>query len=115
MYAYLIRRIFLIIPTILGIMIINFAIVQFVPGGPVEQMIAQLTGQGIEVTAKVGGAAGKEIRTDNAGASASIKNSGLSSRYRGAQGLPPELISDIEKQFGLDKPALERFIFMIGN
>jgi microcin C transport system permease protein len=115
LYAYLLRRLFLIIPTLIGIMIINFAVVQFVPGGPVEQMIAQLTGSAVDATARVGGEAGSEV-----GASAEKRpqaggDGGLSSRYRGAQGLPPELIEDIERQFGLDKPALERFLYMMGN
>jgi len=114
MYAYIIRRLFLIIPTLLGIMIINFAVVQFVPGGPVEQMIAQLTGEAVDVTARVGGEAGSEA---NAGlkATATGKQAGVSSRYRGAQGLPPGLIKHIERQFGLDKPVHERFLLMMGN
>ena len=114
MYAYIIRRLLLIIPTLLGIMVINFAVVQVLPGGPVEQMIAQLTGEAIDVTARVGGEAGSEVnagkRTQTTG-----KQAGAPSRYRGAQGLPPELIKDIEHQFGLDKPAHERFALMIGN
>ena len=114
MYAYLIRRILLIFPTLLGIMIINFAAVQILPGGPVEQAIAQLTGEAIDVTARVGGEAGSEI---NAGRRTETTNNqtSASNRYRGAQGLPPELIKDIEKQFGLDKPAFERFLLMIKN
>ena len=115
MYAYVIRRIFLIIPTLLGIMIINFAVVQFVPGGPVEQMIAQITGEGVDVTAKIGGEAGRETGAGAPQTTSLGDGSGLSNRYRGAQGLPPELIAQIEQQFGLDKPAFERFIFMMGN
>ncbi|MCH7936286.1 MAG: microcin C ABC transporter permease YejB [Proteobacteria bacterium] len=114
MYAYIIRRLLLIIPTLLGIMVINFAVVQVLPGGPVEQIIAQLTGEAIDVTARVGGEAGSEVnagkRTQTTG-----KQAGVPSRYRGAQGLPPELIKDIERQFGLDKPAHERFALMISS
>ena len=114
MYAYIVRRLLLIIPTLFGIMVINFAVVQVLPGGPVEQMIAQLTGEAIDVTARVGGEAGSEVaagkRTQVTG-----KQAGTPSRYRGAQGLPPELIKDIERQFGLDKPAHERFALMISS
>jgi microcin C transport system permease protein len=114
MYAYLVRRLLLIIPTLLGIMIINFAVVQILPGGPVEQAIAQLTGEAVDVTARVGGEAGSEI---NAGrrTEATGKQTNDPSRYRGAQGLPPELIKEIEIQFGLDKPAFERFLLMMSN
>ena len=115
MYAYILRRLFLIIPTMLGIMIINFAVVQFVPGGPVEQMIAQLTGDAVDATARVGGDAGSEVGAGGPKKPQAGKDAGLSSRYRGAQGLPPELIKDIERQFGLDKPAYERFLYMMGN
>ena len=115
MYAYILRRLFLIIPTLIGIMIINFAVVQFVRGGPVEQMIAQLTGSAVDVTARVGGDAGSEVGAGAAKRPQAGSDAGLSSRYRGAQGLPPELIEDIERQFGLDKPAYERFIYMMGN
>jgi microcin C transport system permease protein len=95
-------------------MIINFAVVQILPGGPVEQAIAQLTGEAVDVTARVGGEAGSEI---NAGrrTEATGKQTNDPSRYRGAQGLPPELIKEIEIQFGLDKPAFERFLLMMSN
>ena len=114
MYAYIVRRLLLIVPTLLGIMVINFAVVQVLPGGPVEQWIAQLTGEAVDVTARVGGEAGSEV---NAGKRTQVtgKQAGAPSRYRGAQGLPPDLIKDIERQFGLDKPAFERFTLMIGN
>jgi len=115
MYAYILRRLLLIIPTLLGIMIINFVIVQFVPGGPVEQAIAQLTGEAVEATARVGGEAGSEITTGPDQTGRQAVGGGTTSRYRGAQGLPPELIADIERQFGLDKPAHERFVHMMGN
>ena len=63
MYSYIIRRLLLIIPTLLGIMVINFMVIQFVPGGPVEQMIAQITGEGVDATARVGGQAGAETQS----------------------------------------------------
>ena len=114
MYAYIVRRLLLIIPTLFGIMVINFAVVQVLPGGPVEQMIAQLTGEAIDVTARVGGEAGSEVAAGKR-TQATGKQAGAPSRYRGAQGLPPELIKDIERQFGLDKPAHERFALMISS
>jgi microcin C transport system permease protein len=114
MYAYILRRLMLIVPTLLGIMIINFAVVQFVPGGPVEQMIAKLTGDAVSATARVGGDAGSETMSSRPQQSQG-EQSGGKSRYRGAQGLPPDLIKQIEKQFGLDKPAHERFWLMMKN
>mgnify|MGYP001234194945 CR=1 FL=1 len=115
MYAYVFRRLILIIPTLLGIMLINFAIVQFVPGGPVEQMISQITGENISVTARVGGDAGQEAAGGSIQKRMPSNNVGLNQRYRGAQGLPAELIADIERQFGMDKPPFERFFLMIRN
>ena len=116
MYSYIIRRLLLIIPTLLGIMVINFMVIQFVPGGPVEQMIAQITGEGVDATARVGGQAGAETQSSTESKTAAGKSvDGGTSRYRGAQGLPQELIKQIEKQFGLDKPLHERFFLMMGN
>ena len=114
MYNYILRRLLLIIPTLFGIMIINFAVVQVLPGGPVEQAVAQLTGEAVDVTARVGGEAGGEA-TAGRKVQAAGKQAGAPSRYRGAQGLPPELIKSIEKQFGLDKPAHERFVLMMSS
>ncbi|PDH38810.1 MAG: microcin ABC transporter permease [OM182 bacterium MED-G24] len=108
MSAYLARRLLLVVPTLFGIMIINFIVVQFVPGGPVEQMIATLSGEAVSATARIDGDAGSEV-------SSSPSPSDTSSRYRGAQGLPLDLIEDLERQFGLDKPAHERFLLMMGN
>ncbi|KAA0699121.1 microcin C ABC transporter permease YejB [Neorhizobium sp. P12A] len=107
MGAYIIRRILLMIPTIVGIMAISFAIVQFAPGGPVEQVIAQLTGQGDSASDRLSGAGGDLANQQ------SFDDSG--SRYRGAQGLDPELIAKLEKQFGFDKPPLTRFGEMMWN
>jgi microcin C transport system permease protein len=114
MAAYILRRLLLIIPTLLGIMIINFAIVQVAPGGPVEQMIAQITGADAGATARLGGGAGGDMGT--AGRQAELGGQGAGGaevKYRGAQGLDPALIARIEKQFGFDKPAHERFFIMV--
>ncbi|NQV82876.1 MAG: microcin C ABC transporter permease YejB [Rhodospirillales bacterium] len=115
MYAYIIRRLLLIVPTLLGIMVINFAVVQVLPGGPVEQAIAQLTGEAVDVTARVGGQAGSEVNAGSKVQAAGKQTTGPGGRYRGAQGLPPELVKSIETQFGLDKPAFERFQLMINS
>ncbi|MCZ3380271.1 microcin C ABC transporter permease YejB [Rhizobium sp. AG207R] len=106
MGAYILRRLLLMIPTIVGIMAISFTIVQFAPGGPVEQVIAQLTGQGDNANGRLSGG------TDTL-AQQSLDDS--SSKYRGAQGLDPELIAKLDKQFGFDKPPLERFGQMMWN
>ena len=109
MGAYLIRRILLIFPTLFGIMLINFAIIQIVPGGPVEQMIAQMTGTAVESTARFSGGGEGEL---NSSFDASSFDDG-DSRYRGAQGLDPDIIKEIEVMYGMDKPAHERFFKML--
>ena len=103
MGAYIARRLLLIIPTLLGVMLINFFLVQFVPGGPIEQVIARMEGQGNVFGAFDGG--GADV---NAGA---MENE----RYVGARGLPPEFIEELEREFGFDKPPLERFLHMMWN
>ncbi|MBB6308408.1 microcin C ABC transporter permease YejB [Xanthobacter tagetidis] len=111
MLAYIIRRIALMVPTILGIMLVSFVVVQFAPGGPVERVIAQLTGDDVSATQRVSGGGGDFAgRTAAPGAGAS---DALSSKYRGAQGLDPAFIKELEAQFGFDKPAHERFLKMI--
>jgi len=97
------------VPTILGIMLISFAVIQFAPGGPVEQVIAQLTGQGGSATDRISGGGGDLGQQNNAIGGENT------SKYRGAQGLDPEFIKKLEKQFGFDKPAYERFGLMIWN
>src|SRR5687767_5518559 len=110
MLAYIIRRLLLIIPTLFGIMVINFVIVQFAPGGPVEQMIAQIQGTATDATSRISGGGGDFNRaTDNS----QLGGSAAASKYRGAQGLDPKFIAEIEKQFGFDKPPIERFWLMI--
>ncbi len=113
MASYIIRRLLLIIPTLVGIMVLNFVIVQAAPGGPVEQMIAKLQGHDFGATARIGGtAAGDSAKSDSGTSSTSTTST---SKYRGAQGLDPELIAEIEKLYGFDKPAHERFLQMMGQ
>ena len=113
MAAYILRRLLLIIPTLLGIMLLNFAIVQVAPGGPVEQMIAQITGTDAGATARLGGGTGGDMAGGGVQADLGLTGTEGSSKYRGAQGLDPALIARIEKQFGFDKPAYERFWVMV--
>ncbi|MGQ9366741.1 microcin C ABC transporter permease YejB [Azospirillum sp. ST 5-10] len=113
MLAYIIRRLLLIIPTLFGIMVINFLIVQIAPGGPIEQIIARMQGTAVEATARIGGTGGGDSA---AGAGAGAQGGGeATSRYRGAQGLDPEFIKQLEREFGFDKPLHERFLHMMGN
>jgi microcin C transport system permease protein len=107
MFAYIARRVLLMIPTVFGILLISFVIVQFAPGGPVERILAQLQGVDAGATSHFGG--GGDL---GAGASG---GGDFSAKYRGAQGLDPKFIAELEKQFGFDKPAYERFFLMIGN
>jgi microcin C transport system permease protein len=109
MLAYIVRRIALMVPTVIGIMLVSFAVVQFAPGGPVERVIAELTGQGTSATARISGGGG-----DFGGMQQSAPGGDpVSSKYRGAQGLDPAFIKDLEKQFGFDRPAHERFLKMM--
>jgi microcin C transport system permease protein len=113
MLAYLVRRLLLILPTLLGIMVVNFVVVQAAPGGPVELMIARLKGHAVDPTARLGGPAGGETaggaaRPGDQGAGADV-----TARYRGARGLDPELIRQLERQYGFDRPAPERLLRMI--
>ena len=113
MFAYIIRRLLLIIPTLFAIMVLNFLIIQIAPGGPVEQAIAQLTGTAVDATARVSGAAGGEVGGGQADALAASGDS--TGKYRGARGLDPDLIADLERLYGFDKPLHERFLMMIGQ
>ena len=101
------------IPTLFGIMLVTFVIAQFAPGGPVEKVIAQLTGTDVSATARITGGGGdlgnQGMSTPGAGVDA------VTSKYRGAQGLDPEFIKQLEKQFGFDKPAYQRFFIMLWN
>jgi microcin C transport system permease protein len=114
MAAYLLKRLLLIIPTLFGIMLISFIIVQFAPGGPVERIIAQLTGHESSIVSRIGGGGGDAL--SGAGAQSQMGQGAadaVTSKYRGAQGLDPEFIKSLEKQFGFDKPAYERFFIMM--
>lgn len=98
MAAYLLRRLLLLVPTLLGIVAINFAVVQLAPGGPVEQVLAELKGRGADATARMTGPS---------------SDAGSGTGYRGARGLDPKLVEDLRRQFGFDKPAGERFLLML--
>lgn len=111
MLAYLFRRLLLIIPTLFGIMVINFIIIQSAPGGPVEQMIAKIRGSQVDATARITGAGMETSSVFEGFGEANM----YESKYRGAQGLDPEFIAKLEKMFGFDKPPLERFLLMMKN
>src|SRR5262245_20378376 len=112
MLAYIVRRLLLIVPTLLGIMVINFVIIQAAPGGPVEQLIAQIQGTAVSSTVRITGGGGEVSGTQSQQQST---GGGQSSTYRGARGLDPKLIKDIERQFGFDKPMYLRFLQMMRN
>ena len=101
MGAYILRRLLLVIPTLFGIMVINFALIQFVPGGPIEQVLAQMEGRGDVFQSISGGGGDAEVAAE------------MESTYVGARGLPPEFIAQLEREFGFDKPPLERFLNMM--
>lgn len=107
MTAYIIRRLLLIVPTLFVIMLINFVVLQFLPGGPVEQVIAQITQTGPGIT--------ERITQGQSGEVALPVGDGDQSAYRGAQGLDDEFIAELERQFGFDRPLHERFFLMVGN
>lgn len=115
MWHYILRRLLLIVPTLFGIMLVNFLVIQAAPGGPVEKMVAELRGHGAQATARFGaslsdaGGAGMSTGGMTAGGAA------LPSDYQAAQGLPPELIEDIKKLYGFDKPPAQRFWHMLGQ
>ncbi|MBL4803356.1 MAG: microcin C ABC transporter permease YejB [Alphaproteobacteria bacterium] len=111
MATYILKRLLLMLPTLFGILLISFVIIQFVPGGPVERMIAELQGHGVEATARFGGSGAG----DSIGASSQSASGGNNSQYRGAQGLDPEFIAELEALYGFDKPAHERFWIMVKN
>ena len=112
MASYIFRRLLLMIPTIFGIMLISFIVVQFAPGGPVERVIAQLQGTDVSATARIGGGGGGDFGGMAPGAGG---GDSLTSKYRGAQGLDPQFIAELEAQFGFDKPPVERFFLMLWN
>jgi microcin C transport system permease protein len=111
MLAYLVRRLLLFVPTLFGIMIVNFIVVQAAPGGPVDLMISRLRGHAVEATARVGGSGGGETRSGPSGPTGATGD--ITQKYRGARGIDPELIRQLERQYGFDRPAPERFVRMI--
>jgi microcin C transport system permease protein len=112
MGAYILRRLLLIPLTLLGILTVNFFIIQIAPGGPVEQVLAQVRGTAVSATGRVSGSAGSEVAPSGPQGGASTGDDG---RYRGAQGLDPAFVAQIEKQFGFDKPLHERYLKMLGD
>ncbi len=110
MLAYILRRMLLVIPTLLGIMMVNFVIIQAVPGGPIEQMIARISNIGVSATASLEGDLG-----DTAVAQQATTDPGSGGAYRGARGLPQEFIDELRVEYGFDKPAYERFFLMMWN
>lgn len=111
MLTYALRRLFLMVPTLFGILLLNFIIVQAAPGGPVEQMIAKIRGTAVGATARFAGT-GTDMPSTIGDATF---NQALESKYRGARGLDPDFIKQIEKMYGFDKPAHERFFLLIKN
>src|SRR6476660_2798771 len=105
MLAYIIRRLLFMIPTLFAIMVVNFIVIQAAPGGPIEQMIAQLKGDAVGATARIGGESGEMTRAD--------QQSGEASKYRDARCLDPAFIKGLETLYGCDRPPLERFVLMI--
>ncbi len=103
--TYVIRRLLLIVPTLIGIMGVNFLIVQMAPGGPVEQVLAEISGEAVSATAAISGSAAGELGPTSSGDSAGV--------YRGAEGIDPELLRELERQFGFDQPLHVRFFGML--
>ncbi len=114
MLAYIARRLLLMVPTLFGIMLISFVVVQFAPGGPVERVIAQLQGSDTSATGRFGGSPSGDFGTAPQ-PGGQFAADPVNSRYRGAQGLDPEFIKSLERQFGFDKPAHERFFKMMSD
>lgn len=112
MLPYLLRRLALLIPTLFGILLVSFTIIQFVPGGPVERMIAELQGHSGSDSAGrgIGGSGGDTLGGTSIGAA-----TGEAGLYKGSQGLDPEFIKELEQLYGFDKPAYERFFQMVSN
>ena len=112
MGAYILRRLLLIVPTLFGIMVVNFTLTQFVPGGPIEQIIARLEGAGDVFQGISGAGEGFEAARDELSAGGSGSSN---EKYVGARGLPPDFIEELEREFGFDKPPLQRFFLMMGD
>ncbi len=111
MVAYITRRLLLIIPTLFGIMLINFLVIQAAPGGPIENIISQYAGTGVEATVRISGDPQAEVLGQT-----QIQNTtNINNKYRGAQGLDPMLIAQLEAMYGFDLPLHQRFLKMLGN
>ncbi len=108
MGAYILRRLLLMVPTLLGIMLVNFVVIQAAPGGPIERIIAEIQGRGVEAAARITGSAQSEMAPG-----ATTGGNEEAGAYRGARGLDPEFIRELEKMYGFDKPAWQRFWEMI--
>src|SRR5262245_16646742 len=115
MTAYIVRRLLFMIPTLLGIMLVSFIVVQFAPGGPVERVIAQLSGADTGAGSRIPGSGAGGDFGARGGAQGGSQIDTTTSKYRGAQGLDPDFIKKLEVQFGFDKPAHERFLLMLWN
>src|SRR4029079_14031977 len=113
MTAYIARRILLMVPTLFGIMLVSFLVVQFAPGGPIERIISQLSGADTGATSRISGSPGGDLGSRALQGASGIDTA--NSKYRGAQGLDPEFIKSLERQLGFDKPASERFFIMLWN
>ena len=111
MLNYIIKRLFLIIPTLLGILTVNFIIIQAAPGGPVEKAIAQIRGTELSVTERFTSSGGEQLSKNQSQQNFNTQES----KYRGSQGIDPDLIKELEKQYGFDKPPIQRFFEMLKN
>ncbi len=105
MLSYILRRLLLIIPTLLGIMLVNFVIIQAAPGGPIDLIVRQMQGQSVDATSRFSGTGGSETQ----------QSSSNDRTSRSARGIDPALLADLERQFGFDRPAPERFVKMLGD
>lgn len=114
MLSYILRRLLLIVPTLFGIMTLNFLIVQAAPGGPIEQIIAKIHGNDVAATARIGGSGVGETAAP-AGQMMKLSEESSAAHYPGAQGVDPELIKELEHQFGFDQPLWKRYLIMIGH
>ena len=113
MLSYIAKRLLLVPVTLLAIILVNFIVIQFAPGGPVEQTIAQIQGIGVDATARITGAGSSDSLVSTSETRTGVVKGNSDSVYRGARGLDPEIIKEIEKDFGFDKPVHERFFLML--
>ncbi|MCC6984579.1 MAG: microcin C ABC transporter permease YejB [Bauldia sp.] len=114
MTAYIVRRLLFMIPTLIGIMLVNFGVVQFAPGGPVEQAIAEREGTAVSARVRISGGGVEVVQGPGEGGGA-MTGDDTRSRYRGAQGLSQAQYDRLVEQYGFDKPAHVRFFQMLGD